>query len=172
MADKADLVRAFSTINRRLDRVQTASARVERGEPPVVEAVKESKAISEPTGTQDAPGQQQVDVQGDYQFTVVLRPNIIINMPEQKPPVVNVTLPEQKPPVVNVNVPKQKPPVVNVSIPPQKAPVVNMPEITVNVPEQAAPQVHVEIPAPQPSDINKLRVIRDNNGRIIGVQKE
>jgi hypothetical protein len=170
------LVRAFSTIRKQLDRVDTspAGATMTPGEPPLVSSTKEEKPPEQVQGQQ----QQKMDVAGDYQFTVVLRPNIVINMPEQKPPVINVTLPAQKPPVVNVTAPRQAPPVVNVTAPQQSPPqiTVNVPEqkaltpqIVVNVPEQKPPVVNVEIPpTPEPS---KLRVIRGADGKITGVEE-
>jgi hypothetical protein len=120
-------------------------------------------------------------------------PNITINVP---PVQFNLTTPEQQPPIVNVNVPEQQAPIVNVNIPEQPAAeiTVNVPEqpaanVTVNVPEQQAPIIKVESPvvnvappavtveAPNvtvnmPKKLNKARLLRDNSGRIEGIESD
>ena len=122
----------------------------------------------------------------------------IINIPKQKPPVVNVNIPaqkmaRQKPPIVNVSVPEQKAPIVTVNVPEQKAPIVNVTpsisvepaNVTVNVPEQKAPDVVVNVPkqtAPKvkvtvnpelkierPNTMGAT-VVRDADGKIVGIE--
>lgn len=91
----------------------------------------------------------------------VMNPNIVVNVPEQAAPVVNVNVPA---PVVNVNVPEIK-------IPEQT--------IEINVPEQAAPTVNAGVSADELAGIIELltkpktkSVVRDANGDIVKVIEE
>jgi hypothetical protein len=92
-------------------------------------------------------------------------PDIVMQMPEVKQPNIVVNVPET---VVNISVPKQEPPQVTVSMPEMPAPIVNVaaPDVTVN--NQPA-NVTVKIP-PTPAP-QSLRVQRDANGQIVGIEK-
>lgn len=104
----------------------------------------------------------------------------VVNLPEVKPPTVNVAAP-----AVSVNVPRQEAPTVNVQVPRQETPnvTVNVPEgkaptVTVNVPEQAAPTVNVTVPeqapptvtvnAPEPK-LTKKFITYDGKGRPVEI---
>lgn len=91
-------------------------------------------------------------------------PQVIVNVPTQEAPSVNVQVPA---PIVNVS---NAAPIVNV--PEQSAPIVNVtntaPEVVVNVPAQDAPIVNVQLP----DATSEVQVIeRDANGRPQRIKK-
>lgn len=87
--------------------------------------------------------------------------SVVVNVPEQAAPVVNVSVPETKQPDVIVNVPEMRPQItVNV-------PEIKIPATVVNVPEQKPPQVTVTESQPQ-----SAKVVRDAQGRIKEIVSE
>jgi hypothetical protein len=94
-------------------------------------------------------------------------PDIVMQMPEVKQPNIVVNVPET---VVNISVPKQEPPQVTVSMPEMPAPIVNVAAPEVNITNDIQPaNVTVKIP-PTPAP-QSLRVQRDANGQIVGIEK-
>lgn len=85
----------------------------------------------------------------------------VVNLPEVKPPTVNVSVPKQEAPTVNVNVPKQEAPKVTVNVPKQETP-----NVTVQVPEGPAPVVNVQTPEPK---LTKKFITYDEKGRPVEI---
>lgn len=82
-------------------------------------------------------------------------PAPVVNIPEQKAPVVNITIPE-------IKIPRQAPPVVNVSREKEESPVINLSPI-INMPEQPMPVINLQMPE---IEEEKTIVERDENGLI------